>query len=123
MHTAMWLASAKFGARTLRELADKGLITPREQTQADAALTFLWRVRNELHFFTGHKNDVLSRELQPGIATNLGYENGDPPRLPTAHRPLPGHALAAGLGRAAGTSAGAGRRSRLLRRPPPPRRP
>jgi [protein-PII] uridylyltransferase len=77
MHTAMWLASAKFGARTLRELADKGLITPREQTQADAALTFLWRVRNELHFFTGHKNDVLSRELQPGIATNLGYENDE----------------------------------------------
>jgi [protein-PII] uridylyltransferase len=75
MHTAMWLGSAKFGARTLRELCDKDLITRREQTQADAALTFLWRVRNELHFFTGHKNDVLSRELQPRIATNLGYEN------------------------------------------------
>jgi len=75
MHTAMWLGSAKFGARTLRELCDKDLITRREQAQADAALTFLWRVRNELHFFTGHKNDVLSRELQPRIAKNLGYEN------------------------------------------------
>ena len=32
---------------------------PREQASADAALTFLWRVRNELHFFSGHKNDVL----------------------------------------------------------------
>ena len=59
MHTAMWLGAAKFGTRTLRELSDKGLITPREQAGADAALTFLWRVRNELHFFTGHKNDVL----------------------------------------------------------------
>jgi [protein-PII] uridylyltransferase len=75
MHTAMWLGAAKFGARTLRELADKGLITAREQAQADDALTFLWRVRNELHFFSGHKNDVLSRELQPRIAKNLGYEN------------------------------------------------
>src|SRR5438445_6388397 len=54
MHTAMWLGAAKFGARTLRELTDKGLITPREQRRADAALTFLWRVRNELHFFSGH---------------------------------------------------------------------
>ncbi len=73
MHTAMWLGAAKFGARTLRELADKGLITPREQAAADAALTFLWRVRNELHFFSGHRNDVLTRDLQPHIAKNLGY--------------------------------------------------
>src|SRR5438270_13881649 len=75
MHTAMWLGAAKFRARTLRELADRGLITPHEQEAADRALTFLWRVRNELHFFSGHKNDVLSRELQPRIAKNLGYEN------------------------------------------------
>src|SRR5438309_10545853 len=75
MHTAMWLGSAKFGTRTLRELADHGLITPREQAGADAALTFLWRIRNELHFFSGHKNDVLTRDLQPRIAKNLGYEN------------------------------------------------
>jgi [protein-PII] uridylyltransferase len=75
MHTAMWLGAAKFGARTLREFAEKGLITPSEQAGADAALTFLWRVRNELHFFSGHKNDVLTRDLQPHIAENLGYEN------------------------------------------------
>ncbi len=75
MHTAMWLGAAKFGTRTLRELADKGLISPREQAGADAALTFLWRARNELHFFSGHKNDVLTRDLQPKIAKNLGYEN------------------------------------------------
>src|SRR5437879_12517414 len=41
VHTAMWLGAAKFGARTLRELADKGLITPRERAGADAALTLL----------------------------------------------------------------------------------
>jgi [protein-PII] uridylyltransferase len=74
MHTAMWLAAAKFGARTLRELADKGLITAREQAQTDAALTFLWRVRNALHFLSGHKNDVLTRDVQPRVAESLGYE-------------------------------------------------
>src|SRR4029077_8107665 len=77
VHTAMWLGAAKFGARTLRELSDKGLIPPREQASTDAALTFLWRVRNELHFFSGHKNDVLSRDLQARIAKNLGYENDE----------------------------------------------
>ena len=77
VHTAMWLGAAKFGARTLRELADKGLITPREQALTDAALTFLWRVRNALHLLSGHKNDVLTRDLQPRIASDLGYENDE----------------------------------------------
>src|SRR6185295_1430037 len=71
IHTAMWLASTKFGTRTLRELTDKRLITDRERESTDAALTFLWRVRNELHFLSGHKNDVLSRDIQPQIAKNF----------------------------------------------------
>jgi [protein-PII] uridylyltransferase len=77
IHTAMWLASTKFGARTLRELAEKGLITDRECRAGDEALTFLWRVRNELHFLSGHKNDVLSRDLQLQIAKNFGYTDDE----------------------------------------------
>ena len=77
IHTAMWLASTKFGTRTLRELFDKRLITEREQKATDEALTFLWRVRNELHFLSGHKNDVLSRDVQPQIAKNFGYTGDD----------------------------------------------
>ena len=77
LHTAMWLASTKFGARTLRDLLEKGLITQREERLTDAALTFLWRVRNELHFLSAHKNDVLSRDLQPQIAKHFGYESDE----------------------------------------------
>jgi [protein-PII] uridylyltransferase len=77
LHTAMWLASTKFGARTLRDLLEKRLITQREERQTDAALTFLWRVRNELHFLSGHKNDVLSRDIQPQIAKHFGYESDE----------------------------------------------
>jgi [protein-PII] uridylyltransferase len=77
IHTAMWLASTKFGTRTLRELFDKRLITEREQKTTDEALTFLWRVRNELHFLSGHKNDVLSRDIQPQIAKNFGYTSDE----------------------------------------------
>jgi [protein-PII] uridylyltransferase len=73
LHTALWLSAAKFGVRTLRELRETGVITAREQQAADAALTFLWRVRNELHFVTGHRNDVLTRDLQPQVAKDLGY--------------------------------------------------
>ena len=78
MHTAMWLAAAKFGTRTLRELGGQGARSRRASRRvADAALTFLWRVRNELHFLSGHKNDVLDRDLQPQIAKNFGYEGDE----------------------------------------------
>src|SRR5437667_7756774 len=73
IHEAMWLASTKFGTRTLRELRDKRLITDREQKTTDEALTFLWRVRKELHFLSGHRHHVLSREVQPQIPKNFGY--------------------------------------------------
>ena len=73
VHTAMWLGATKFGARTLRELAEKGVISAHEQRLAEEALTFLWRVRNELHFLAGHKNDVLARDVQPEIAKRFGY--------------------------------------------------
>ncbi|MGH7318916.1 MAG: [protein-PII] uridylyltransferase [Candidatus Rokuibacteriota bacterium] len=81
VHTALWLAFTKFGARTLRELEDKGLLTPKERIATDGALTFLWRVRNELHFLSGTKQDVLDRDLQAQIAKNFEYE-GDEARLP-----------------------------------------
>src|SRR6266498_3995162 len=77
IHEAMWLASTKFGARTLRDLLEKRLITRSEDRLTDAALTFLWRVRNELHFLSGHKNDVLSRDIQPQIAKHFGYASDE----------------------------------------------
>ena len=45
MHTAMWLGDAKFGARTLRELADKTLITPRERVYRPADPAVAARLR------------------------------------------------------------------------------
>lgn len=75
VHTALWLASARFGARTLQELADRGLLSAKERAAADSALTFLWRVRNELHFLAGTKQDVLERGLQASVAKSLGYQD------------------------------------------------
>src|SRR2546426_3916024 len=68
MHTAMWLGEAKVGTRPLRELADKGLITPREQAGTHAAPTLLWRARHQPHLFSGPKKHGLSRDPPPPIA-------------------------------------------------------
>jgi [protein-PII] uridylyltransferase len=73
VHTALWLAYTKFGARTLRELEDRGLLSPKERQTTDTALTYLWRVRNELHFLAGTRQDVLDRGLQARVAARFGY--------------------------------------------------
>src|SRR5262249_56747726 len=73
MHTAMWLGAAKFGARTLRELSGRGLITPHEQEAADRALTFLWR--------GGAQRRVLFRPQKKQLPPR--------PRPPPAPRPPP----------------------------------
>jgi [protein-PII] uridylyltransferase len=75
VHTALWLASARFGARTLQELEDRGLLARREREAVDQALTFLWRVRNELHFLSGTKQDSLDRALQGPVARSFGYRD------------------------------------------------
>jgi [protein-PII] uridylyltransferase len=77
VHTALWLAFTKFGARTLRELEEKGLLSIKERKATDEALTFLWRVRNELHFLSGTRQDVLERSLQDRIAKSFGYETDE----------------------------------------------
>ncbi|HSE96579.1 MAG TPA: [protein-PII] uridylyltransferase [Methylomirabilota bacterium] len=77
VHTAMWLTASRFGTRTLQELEDKGLLTPKERAAMDAALTFLWRVRTELHFLAGTKQDVLERGLQGPVAKSLGYQDDE----------------------------------------------
>src|SRR5262249_33377469 len=83
LHTAMWLASTKFGARTLRDLLEKGLITRREERLTDAALTFLWRVRHELPLLSPPHNNPLSPAIPPPNAPPPFYD-GDA-GLPPAH--------------------------------------
>ena len=70
---ALWLASARFGARIAPRTRGQGTLTAKERTATDAALTFLWRVRNELHFPEGRSRTSSSAELQAPVAKSLGY--------------------------------------------------
>ncbi len=40
-----------------------------------AALDYLWRIRNELHYFNGRKNDQLTFDAQVHLAGFLGYRD------------------------------------------------
>jgi [protein-PII] uridylyltransferase len=73
LHTAMWMAKVKFKTNSIAELVQKSIITQREQEELEEARDFLWRVRNALHFLSGHHQDQLTFEYQERIAADLGF--------------------------------------------------
>jgi [protein-PII] uridylyltransferase len=73
-----WMAFFKYRTRTTKELQERELISVAEGRQLEAAYDFLLRARNELHYHSGRAVDVLSRNVQPAIANNLGYKDPAP---------------------------------------------
>jgi len=76
----LWMAFFKYRTRSLAEMQQRELISESERRQLETAYDQLLRVRNELHYHVGRSVDVLSRNLQPAIAHNLGYLDRSPSR-------------------------------------------
>ncbi len=68
-----WVALAKRGARTLKELVESKVITAASLRELEEAYDFLHRVRNELHYHTGKSTDQLTLFLQGVVATAFAY--------------------------------------------------
>jgi [protein-PII] uridylyltransferase len=73
LHAVLWVAHALFGVRGVAALHEEGRITEGERRAVLRAYDHIYRVRNEAHFATGRKADVLTLDLQPTVAANLGY--------------------------------------------------
>ncbi len=73
IHTAMWVSMSKFGINTLDGLERRGIIDNEERRHVLDALEFLFKVRNDMHFLSKKKDDILSHEIQQTVAKNLGY--------------------------------------------------
>ncbi|MEK7850759.1 MAG: [protein-PII] uridylyltransferase [Deltaproteobacteria bacterium] len=76
IHTALWVSKARFKAGGFRELMKKGIITPRELRFFERSLEFLFRVRNELHYLSGRKNDQMTFDYQENIARFMRFKDG-----------------------------------------------
>ena len=74
-HVAMWAAAARFGFSTIDECLAAGLVDMDLYEAVRAAYDFILRVRNELHYLVGAKEDVLAVEVQRSVAANLGYQD------------------------------------------------
>jgi [protein-PII] uridylyltransferase len=73
LHTVSWVAHARLGARGLAGLEAGGWISEQEHRLVRRAYDYLLRVRNEAHFATGRRTDLLSLDLQDELARRLGY--------------------------------------------------
>jgi len=75
MHFATWVGKTRYRAQGFEELMKVGSISKQEQEFLAFARSFLWRIRNDLHFRAGRKSDMLSFDQQVPIAEYLGYED------------------------------------------------
>jgi [protein-PII] uridylyltransferase len=73
LHTAIWTARIKYKCRNLMDLRNKGVIGSNTIRAIRHGLSYLFRVRNELHFLTGKKTDVLTFEVQEQMADLFRY--------------------------------------------------
>jgi len=73
LHTAIWTARIKYKCRTLLDLRNKGVVGSNTIRAIHHGLSYLLRVRNELHILTGKKTDVLTFEVQEQMADLFRY--------------------------------------------------
>ena len=73
LHTALWVARARHKISGLGEAGEKGLLPTAEIAAARSARALLWRLRNELHYATGRRDDRLTFDNQRRLAAGLGY--------------------------------------------------
>jgi [protein-PII] uridylyltransferase len=77
LHAALWIAKVRFKVAEPRELIVKGVLTEDELAGYSSALAYLWRIRNELHYLAGRRNDQLTFGDQLKIAAFLDYKDQD----------------------------------------------
>src|SRR5262245_1419184 len=73
LHAMLWVGRARYGGRDLDDLAEGGHLSAADYATARRSSSFLWRVRHEAHFVGGRSTDLLTLDLQPTLATNLGF--------------------------------------------------
>jgi len=73
IHSAIWISRFKYGATSLEDLVEKGLLKKSELKRLKGSKDYLLRLRNELHYVSGHKQDVLTFQLQERAAADFGY--------------------------------------------------
>jgi [protein-PII] uridylyltransferase len=73
LHTLFWIAKYVYRVRDPEELVVRGVFDRAEYRLFRRCEDFLWAVRCNMHFVTGHAEERLSFDIQRSIAQRLGY--------------------------------------------------
>ncbi len=73
-HTIRWIAHIKFQVKQFRDLEYKGCLSNDEFFELRKSLSFIWNVRNRLHYFAKRKCDQLYMEYQVPLAKKFNFE-------------------------------------------------
>ncbi len=74
-HTALWVSFAHFQISSLGDLVRNRVISEGQYAVFLRSRNFLWRVRNEIHFLSGRKNDHLTFDVQERAASDFHYRD------------------------------------------------
>ena len=73
MHLLQWVGQARYGAGSIQELSNRGLIAIQDYQVLQEAQEFLWRVRCWLHFEAGRAQDILTFDDQVRLSAKWGF--------------------------------------------------
>lgn len=75
LQTLFWISKHIYGGTTLEEVMKAGSLTPHEYQVFARDARFFWTVRCHLHYITGRAEERISFDLQPELATRMGYQD------------------------------------------------
>jgi [protein-PII] uridylyltransferase len=73
LQAALWIARVRHKVVGLGQAGERGLLPQREVTAARGARDLLWKLRNELHYATGRRDDRLTFDNQRRLAQAFQY--------------------------------------------------
>jgi [protein-PII] uridylyltransferase len=73
LHTLFWATRLAYGKSSLNDLVAARLFSERDAKALSATYDFQLKVRNQLHFQTARRTDLLSLDQQQQVAKNLHY--------------------------------------------------
>jgi len=77
LQNLLWLGQVLFDARTPADLVRHGLMSEEEERVYGRLRRALWRIRCALHFEANRAEERLTFDLQPKVATALGYRGDE----------------------------------------------
>ena len=73
LHSLLYAGRVAYGQATVQTLVESGQMAERDARAITTAYDFLLRVRNDMHFVTARRTDLLTLDLQAQVAFDLRY--------------------------------------------------